>query len=305
MENQRHILLVEDDKPLREALGKFLGQNDFRVTQSACLADAMGQLQANSFDLVLLDLTLPDGNGLELLERFSQQYTDRMVVLTGTGSIETAVLAMKKGAHDFLQKPVNPELLLITLRRVFDFIQARSDCQDLKKEIGNVAGFEKFTFRSGVMAELIRTASSYAATTHTILISGETGTGKELMAQAIHACSLRKKQPLISVNCASIPENLAESELFGYKKGAFTGAYSDSPGKFILADHGTIFLDEIAELPLNIQAKLLRVLENGEVTPLKSKTPESVSISASWSPATRIWKMKSNNNASAKISFSA
>lgn len=278
MEKQRHILLVEDDKPLREALDKFLGQNGFRVTQSACLADAMRQLQESSFDLVLLDLTLPDGNGLDILERFSRQYSDRMVVLTGTGSIETAVLAMKKGAHDFLQKPVNPELLLITLRRVFEFIQARSDCQDLKKEISDLAGFDKFTFNSRIMAEMIRMARLYAATAHTILISGETGTGKELMAQAIHACSQRKNQPLLSVNCASIPENLAESELFGYKKGAFTGAYADSPGKFVLADQGTIFLDEIGELPPNIQAKLLRVLENGEVTPLKSKNPVRVDI---------------------------
>jgi DNA-binding NtrC family response regulator len=278
MENQKHILLVEDDKPLREALDKFLGQNDFRVTQSACLADAMRQLEEITFDLVLLDLTLPDGNGLDILERFSRQYPDRMVVLTGTGSIETAVLAMKKGAHDFLQKPVNPELLLITLQRVLQFIQARSDCQDLKKEIGTMAGFDKFTFNSRIMGEVIRTARRYASTNHTILISGETGTGKELMAQAIHACSKRKNQPLLSVNCASIPENLAESELFGYKKGAFTGAYADSPGKFVLADHGTIFLDEIGELPPNIQAKLLRVLENGEVTPLKSKHPVRVDI---------------------------
>lgn len=278
MKNQKHILLVEDDKPLREALDKFLGQNDFQVTPSACLADAMRQLEENTFDLVLLDLTLPDGNGLDILERFSRQYPDRMVVLTGTGSIETAVLAMKKGAHDFLQKPVNPEILLITLRRAFDFIQTRSECQDLKNEISSVAGFDKFISNSKIMAEVINTAKQYAFTPHTILISGETGTGKELMAQAIHASSKRKNQPLISVNCASIPENLAESELFGYKKGAFTGAYADSPGKFVLADHGTIFLDEIGELPSNIQAKLLRVLENGEVTPLKSKNPVRVDI---------------------------
>lgn len=278
MVKRKHILLVEDDKPLREALVKFLGQHDLQVTQSACLADAVGQLEENVFDLVLLDLTLPDGNGLDILERFSPQYSGRMVVLTGTGSIETAVLAMKKGAHDFLQKPVNPELLLITLQRVFDFIQARSDCQELKQEIGTVAGFDKFIFASKVMGDVIHAARRYAATPHTILISGETGTGKELMAQAIHACSPRKKQPLLSVNCASIPENLAESELFGYKKGAFTGAYADSPGKFVLADQGTIFLDEIGELPANIQAKLLRVLENGEVTPLKSKDPVRVDI---------------------------
>jgi two-component system response regulator PilR (NtrC family)/two-component system response regulator HydG len=274
----KNILLVEDDAPLRESIKNFLGQNDFQVATSDCLADATRRLGQTAFDLVLLDLTLPDGNGLDLLERFSDQYAHRVVVLTGTASIGTAVLAMKKGAHDFLQKPVNPEILLLALQRTFAYIQTHDDCRNLKREIGDAAGFDKFVFQSHVMADVIRTARQYAATPHSILITGETGTGKELMAQAIHAVSPRKNKPLISVNCASIPENLAESELFGYKKGAFTGAYADSPGKFILADHATILLDEIGELPMPIQAKLLRVLENGEITPLKSKNPVQVDI---------------------------
>jgi DNA-binding NtrC family response regulator len=278
METKKKILLVEDDAPLRESIKRFLEQNNFQVAESDCLADASRRLTETVFDLILLDLTLPDGNGLDILERFSWQYPHRIVVLTGTGSIETAVLAMKKGAHDFLQKPVNPEILLIALQRAFAYIQARKDCQSLKKEISNASGFDKFVFGSDAMANVIRTARQYAATPHTILISGETGTGKELMAQAIHGDSKRKNQPMISVNCASIPESLAESELFGYKKGAFTGAYADSQGKFLLANHGTIFLDEIGELPLNIQAKLLRVLENGELTPLKGKNPVRVDI---------------------------
>jgi len=278
MENKKYILLVEDDAPLRESITKFLEQNGLRVAESGSLAEASRLLGQAVFDLVLLDLTLPDGNGLDILERFGRHYPHRIVVLTGTGSIETAVLAMKKGAHDFLQKPVNPDILLIALQRAFAFLQARNEFQDLKKEIGDAAGFDKFVFQSDVMADVIRTARRYADTPHTVLISGETGTGKELMAQAIHSCSRRSEQPLVTVNCASIPEHLAESELFGYKKGAFTGAYADSPGKFILANHGTILLDEIGELPLNIQAKLLRVLENGEITPLKSKTTVRVDI---------------------------
>ncbi len=278
METRKHILLIEDDAPLRESLRKFVSLNNFQVTESDCLADASRRLNQSSFDLILLDLTLPDGNGMDILERFAGEYPHRIVVLTGTGSIETAVLAMKKGAQDFLQKPVNPEILLIALQRALAYIQVRDDCKNLKDEISDTSGFEKFVFKSEVMAEVLRTARQYAATPHIVLISGETGTGKELMAQAIHASSKRKQQPLISVNCASIPENLAESELFGYKKGAFTGAYTDSPGKFFLANHGTILLDEIGELPLNIQAKLLRVLENGEITPLKSKTSLQVDI---------------------------
>ena len=278
METKTRILLVEDDAPLRESVARFLGQNGFMVTESVDLADATRRLQRDAFDLVLLDLTLPDGDGMDVLERFASRYPQRIVVLTGTGSIEAAVLAMKKGAHDFLQKPVNPDMLLIALQRALAYLQARDECRDLKREIGDAAGFDKFVFRSTAMAEVLRTARGYAASPHTVLISGETGTGKELMAQAIHAGSSRRLQPLVSVNCASIPENLAESELFGYKKGAFTGAYADSPGKFLLADHGTILLDEIGELPLNLQAKLLRVLENGEITPLKSKSPVQVDI---------------------------
>jgi DNA-binding NtrC family response regulator len=278
METKKHILLVEDDQPLRESIKKFLMKNDFLVAESTTLSGALVQLGGDSFDLILLDLSLPDGNGLDILEKFSGKYRDRMIVLTGTGSIETAVLAMKKGAHDFLQKPFNPEILLLTLQRTLAFLRTQNDCFHLKQEISAVAGFDKFIFKSEQMAKVIGMARQYAVTPHTILISGETGTGKEIMAQAIHACSKRKSQPLISVNCASIPENLAESELFGYKKGAFTGAYCDAPGKFVLANHGTIFLDEIAELPLNIQAKLLRVLESGEVTPLQSKTPQILDI---------------------------
>jgi two-component system NtrC family response regulator len=278
MKSKKHILLVEDDQPLRESIKKFLVHNEFLVAESATMAGALSQLAGDGFDLILLDLSLPDGNGLDILEQFSVKYRDRIIVLTGTGSIETAVLSMKKGAHDFLQKPVNPEILLLTLNRAFDFLHAQDDCRRLKQEIGATAGFDKFIYKSESMAKVIAMAKHYADTAHTILISGETGTGKEIMAQAIHAGSKRKTQPLVSVNCASIPENLAESELFGYKKGAFTGAFCDSPGKFAQADHGTIFLDEIAELPLNIQAKLLRVLENGEVTPLQGRTPKFVDI---------------------------
>ncbi|MBN2347135.1 MAG: sigma-54-dependent Fis family transcriptional regulator [Candidatus Aminicenantes bacterium] len=278
MDRKACILLVEDDAALRESIGKFLQGKGFQVSESSRLADATRQLEGDSFDLVLLDLTLPDGNGLDILERFSRRYPQRIVVLTGTGSVETAVLAMKKGAHDFLQKPLNPELLLSTLQRAMNFLRAREECQSLKREIGDAAGFDKFIYRSSAMAEVLATARRYAATPHAVLISGETGTGKELMAQAIHAASSRRGRPLLSVNCAAIPENLAESELFGYRRGAFTGAVADTPGKFALADHGTIFLDEIGELPLAIQAKLLRVLENGEITPLKSRSPLHVDI---------------------------
>ncbi|MCX6554583.1 MAG: sigma 54-interacting transcriptional regulator, partial [Candidatus Aminicenantes bacterium] len=260
MKSKKHILLVEDDQPLRESIKKFLMQNEFLVAESSTMAGALSQLAADGFDLILLDLSLPDGNGLDILDQYSGKYRDRIIVLTGTGSIETAVLSMKKGAHDFLQKPVNPEILLLTLKRAIAFLHAQDDCFHLKQEIGATAGFDKFIFKSEQMAKVIGMARQYASTSHTILISGETGTGKEIMAQAIHAGSTRRHQPLVSVNCASIPENLAESELFGYKKGAFTGAIRDKGGYLGLADGGTLFLDELGELNQNMQVKLLRIL---------------------------------------------
>jgi DNA-binding NtrC family response regulator len=278
MEDKKRILLIEDDAPLRESIRQFLEKSGYRADESGSLAEAARRLGQAAYDLLLLDLTLPDGSGLDILERFGRQYQHRVLVLSGTGSIASAVQAMKQGAHDFLQKPLNPDLLLLALQRTFAYLQEQRDCRELKSEMGSGAGFDKFIFRSEAMAATLALARRYAATAHTVLISGETGTGKELMAQAIHAASGRSQRPLVSVNCASIPENLAESELFGYKKGAFTGAYADSPGKFQLADRGTILLDEIGELPLPLQAKLLRVLENGEITPLKSKSAVRVDI---------------------------
>jgi two-component system, NtrC family, nitrogen regulation response regulator GlnG len=272
----KHILLVEDDAPLRESIRKFLSQNDFQVATSDCLADATRQLGQASFDLVLLDLTLPDGNGLDLLERFAGQYAHRVVVLTGTASIETAVLAMKKGAHDFLQKPVNPEILLLALQRAFAYIQAQDDCRDLKKEIGAAAGFDKFVFQSHVMADIIRTARQYAATPHSILIAGETGTGKELMAQAIHRLSGRTG-PLVSLNIAGLDDTMFSDSLFGHRRGAFTGADTDRGGLIERAEGGTLFLDEIGELSQMSQVKLLRLIEDRRYYPLGADLPKASS----------------------------
>lgn len=276
MVEEPRILVVEDDRPLRESIQKYLAKEHLDVREAENLHSARSQLNQERFDLILLDLTLPDGNGLEILEKLPAESIGRVIVLSGTGTIETAVRAMKSGAFDFLQKPVNPDILLLAIRRALEFRRAQAEAQDLKREIGSGGGFEQFVFTSLQMAEIIETAKRYAATDRTILISGETGTGKELMAQAIQRCSQRRNGPFVIVNCASIPENLAESELFGFKKGAFTGAHHDYPGKFLQADRGTLFLDEIGELPLGVQAKLLRALEKGEVTPLKGSRPQTV-----------------------------
>lgn len=273
MASKIRILVIEDDRTLRESIKGFLEKKGFAVQEAETLAGAVDRLKRSDYDLLLLDLTLPDGSGMEILKSFSGRYQNRIVILTGTGTIDTAVAAMKKGAFDLLQKPVNPDILLLALNRALEFNRTTEECLNLKKEMSDTAGFEKFVLAGHTMTELIQTAKKYAASDHTILITGETGTGKELMAQAIHSHSRRRKNAYVIVNCASIPENLAESELFGYKRGAFTGAHQDYPGKFLMADRGTLLLDEIAELPLSVQAKLLRVLESGEVTPLKGSRP--------------------------------
>lgn len=273
MASKKRILVIEDDRPLRESIKKFLEKKGFFVWTAENLAEAVDRLKTTDYDLLLLDLTLPDGSGMEILKEYSDRYRNRIVILTGTGTIETAVAAMKKGAFDLLQKPINPDILLLALNRALEFNRTSEDYRNLKQEISDAAGFEKFILSSGKMREMILTAKKYAASDHTILISGETGTGKELLAQALHHHSRRKNNAYLIVNCASIPETLAESELFGYKRGAFTGAHQDYPGRFLMADRGTLFLDEIAELPLSVQAKLLRVLESGEVIPLKGTRP--------------------------------
>jgi len=278
MSEKTSVLIVEDDLPLRESIGKFLTRHFYHIQAAASVVEAAEAMNREGIDLVLVDLTLPDGNGLELVERFGTTYSNRIIVLTGTGSIEKAVQAIKNGAFDFLEKPVNPEILLLTLRKAEELQQTRRDLERLRREVSDGTGFAKFVYKSRIMSQLIELAKVYAASDQPVLITGETGTGKELMAQAVQLCSPRAGSPFLSVNCASIPETLAESELFGYKQGAFTGAVKSYPGKFVLADKGTLLLDEISEMPLSIQAKLLRVLESGEVTPLKGTQAANVDV---------------------------
>ncbi len=269
-DNERiKVLLVDDDAALRESLQMIIPGDCCGVTEAACLEEAYKAVMCDNFDIILLDLSLPDGEGFEFLKKHPD-YNNRVIVLTGTGSVQDAVKAMKAGAFDFLEKPVDPDLLLATLDKAAEVNRNIRDYRTLVNEISGNPTFRKISCHSPVMSAVLEEAKKIAGTENNVLVTGETGTGKELMAHAIHNHSLRKEKAFISVNCASIPENLAESELFGHKKGAFTGAIGDYPGKFQLAAGGTIFLDEIGELPPAIQGKLLRTLESGEVSPLKS-----------------------------------
>ncbi len=279
--NQRKaitILIVEDSATLQNQYKQILSDGQYIIESASSIKEAREMLSLRYYGLVLLDLSLPDGDGMELLDQYAENYRNRIIILTGHGSIQATVEAMKKGVFDFLEKPVDPGHLLITLEKASDFYKLKNDHDHLKKAVGRESAFEQVQCKSKSMINLLKKAEKLAKTEHNLLITGETGTGKELLARAIHQASSRNKQKFITVNCATIPETLAESELFGFKKGAFTGAGNDYAGKFKMADGGTLFLDEIGELPLSVQAKLLRVLENKEITPLKDVDTVSVDV---------------------------
>ena len=278
MTRKEKILVIEDDSPFREAIKESLTEQNYKVFESGSFQSASKILKHKGFDLVLLDLSLPDGNGLQILQSLPEHMKNRVIIVSGTGNIRIAVEAIKNGAYDFIEKPIEPETLHTIINKAIEVNRQLDDFHLLKKELSKSSGFEKIVFRSRAMKELIIKAKKFSELKNAIFILGETGTGKELFAQAIHKNSDRKNCPLIPINCATITESVAEAQLFGYKKGAFTDARSDYPGKFGLADKGTIFFDEIGDMPLNIQAQCLRVFESGEIFPLNSKTPINIDV---------------------------
>ncbi len=278
MKSRPEILIVEDDLSFRESMSSILRRHNYNVCEAGTVKLALKQLKNGSFDLVLLDLSLPDGSGLDILKKIDVQYRNRIIIVSGTGTIDTAVEAMRRGALDFMEKPVDRDVLLISIKKAIDLNRDLDDYRKLKDELKDSPTFKQIIFKSRAMSEVIKKAKESAQSDKTVLITGETGTGKELIAHAIHNFSQRGKNPFVTVNCAAIPINLAESELFGFEKGAFTGAENAYPGKFLLADSGTIFLDEIGELHPEIQPKLLRVLESGEISSLKSREAKKLNI---------------------------
>ena len=278
MARKERILIIEDDSPFREAVKESLTTQNYIVFESQSFQSALKILKQKRFDLILLDLSLPDGNGLQILQSLPEYMRNRVIIVSGTGNINVAVEAIKNGAYDFIEKPIEPETLHTIIKKSIEVNRQLDDFHILKKEVSKSSDFEKIIFRSQVMKDLIIRANKFAELNNAIFIQGETGTGKELFAQAIFKNSNRKNHPFIPINCSTITESVAEAQLFGYKKGAFTDAHSDYPGKFGLADKGTIFLDEIGDMPLNIQAQCLRILESGEIFPLNSKQPINIDI---------------------------
>lgn len=274
---RERILVVDDDRAFRLATQTLLEDNEYRVFLAANAREALSFLGREEFDLMLTDMVMENVTGVELLKKAKATLPELLVIMvTGFGSISTAVEAMYHGAADYLTKPCNNDELLLKIRKALDSQQKDRELKLLREELRSTYSFGKIITRSDKMKEILRQVQQVADTDVTVLIQGESGTGKELVAHALHYNSNRKAGPFIVVNCSAIPENLLESELFGYEKGAFTGAAKQKSGKFEDADSGTLFLDEIGDISAAVQTKLLRVLQEKKFERVGGNTPLAV-----------------------------
>ena len=257
-----NILLVDDEASQRSILTGYLKKQKHIIAEAESYSKAIEQFKKNQFDVVLTDFRMPDGTGLDLLKAVrSLNLSTAVVIMTAFGTIEGAVTAMREGAYDYLTKPINLDELDALLHRIEEIQNLKSENKILREQLKEKYSFSGIVTQSDEMENVINTAARVAQSSASVLIRGESGTGKELIAKTIHFASERKDKPFIAVNCAALNENLLESELFGHEKGAFTGADKLRRGRFELADGGTIFLDEIGDIPLATQVKLLRVLQ--------------------------------------------
>ncbi len=272
------VLIVEDDRALLDLLCDELETEGFAVDPVGCLADARERLRDTDPDLVVTDLKLPDGSGHDVLELLEDRpERPGCLVITAFGSVRDAVHALQRGADDFLTKPLDMDHFILTIRRLREHRQMRRDLERMRGLIGG-EGFHGIMGHSRAMQKLFDHVRLVARADGPVLIVGESGTGKELIARAIHRESSRSEAPFVAINCAGIPSELIESELFGYEAGAFTGAGSRRRGIFQQADGGTLLLDEIGEMPPDLQAKLLRILEDGKLRPVGSEREQSVDV---------------------------
>ncbi len=266
---RKRILVVDDDESLRWVTQAQLQQSGYAVDAAAGGAEALERIAGAPPDMVITDLMMPGMSGVDLLKKIRADYPEILVILvTAFGTVETAVEAMKVGAYDYITKPVNMDELRLMVGRGLEHLGLREEVRSLRTSLDRKYGFENILGQSKPLLYVLDMASRAAQATSTVLIHGETGTGKELLAKAIHFNSRRKDRPFVTINCGAIPKDLLESELFGYVKGSFTGALANKRGKVELADGGTLFLDEIGELPLELQVKLLRLIQHGEIEKL-------------------------------------
>jgi len=263
--SQAHVLVVDDDPAVRDVLQEFLMQEEYSVSTAEDGAAAIQAVKDSVIHIVITDFQLPDIDGLEIIDRLAKLDAKIIpIMMTGFGTIETAVRAMKSGAFDFITKPFDLETVAVVVRKAAEFLRLRQENHLLRKAVRDQYRLEHLVGASEPIQHVMEFVHKVADSDSTVMIQGESGTGKELVARMLHFNSLRKDRPLVPVNCGAIPENLLESELFGHEKGAFTGATHPRMGRFELANGGTIFLDEIGEMSLPLQVKILRVLQERE-----------------------------------------
>ena len=279
---KRRVLVIDDEKNMRHMLKFMLEKEDYSVSCAEDGLTALERMDQDPFDYILCDIRMPRMGGMAFLKRAGEKYPDKTyIMMSAYGTVDTALEAIKKGAYDYISKPFKTDEVLLTLKKAEERERLKTENLNLKKKMKKIQ--DKYSFgsivaRSEAMAKVFDLVEKVAEHKTTVLITGESGTGKELIAQAIHSNGQRTNGALVSINCGGIPENLLESELFGYKKGAFTDATRDKPGRFDEAHKGTLFLDEIGELPFPLQVKLLRVLQEEEITPLGGSGARKVDV---------------------------
>jgi two-component system nitrogen regulation response regulator NtrX len=268
------ILIVDDEQSIRSTLGKILEDEGHRTALCDSGEEALAQFARDEFDLIILDLWLPGVDGMSVLERLRSAGAPPVIVISGHGNIDTAVRATRLGAFDFLEKPLSLERVILTVNHALSDRKLRDQVHDLRREV-----FEELLVgESDAMGALEQHIRSAAPSNSRVLITGENGSGKEIVARTLHRLSHRAEQPFVDVNCAAIPEELIESELFGHRKGAFTGAIDERKGKFELADGGTLFLDEVGDMSVRTQAKVLRVLQEQTFQKVGGQQPITVDV---------------------------
>jgi len=273
------VLVVDDERDICRALEFLLSREGYRVATANNGQDALKKIEADDFDLVITDLRMEGIDGMQVLERaLAMNPALIVVIMTAFASVESAVEAMKKGASDYIVKPFINEDVKMTVRRLLEHREVLLENLVLRQQLSQQFGNREFVGVSPQISMVFEVLSKVSPTRSNILLLGESGTGKGLVAEVVHSNSQRKDKPFISINCSAIPENLLESELFGYRRGAFTGATSDKKGLITMADQGTLFLDEIGDMPMGLQAKVLKVLETGEVLPLGETKPRFVDV---------------------------